>query len=211
MTTLFRPVGLEELSLIWDTGMRQFPPRLPHQPIFYPVANVEYATQIGRDWNTKDESSGFAGYVTKFVVPGTYLADFQPHTVGASTHVEYWIPAVSLSSFNAAIEGLIIVEAAYFGNGFKGYVPEKLELRDKDVVGQFVVLSRTWEQNRMNFANEVAANRKAVYLNFMFWSQFDFAGFGVDEQRRDATIARIMDAWNSNQIEIPLPERDCSL
>jgi hypothetical protein len=28
MTTLFRPVGLEELSLIWDSGMRQFPPRL---------------------------------------------------------------------------------------------------------------------------------------------------------------------------------------
>jgi hypothetical protein len=47
-----------------------------------------------------------------------------------------------------------------------------------------------------------------VYLNFLFWSQFDFTGFGVDEQRRDATIARIMDAWNSNQLEIPLPPGD---
>jgi len=25
MTTLFRPVGLNELSLIWDSGMREFP------------------------------------------------------------------------------------------------------------------------------------------------------------------------------------------
>jgi hypothetical protein len=62
MTTLFRPVGLHELALIWDSGMRQFPPRLPQQPIFYPVANTEYATQIARDWNTKDSS--FTGYVT---------------------------------------------------------------------------------------------------------------------------------------------------
>jgi hypothetical protein len=52
MTTLFRPVGLHELSLTWDAGMLEFPPRLPQQPIFYPVANMEYATQITRDWNT---------------------------------------------------------------------------------------------------------------------------------------------------------------
>jgi hypothetical protein len=52
MTTLFRPVGLHELALIWDSGMREFPPRLPHQPIFYPVAKMEYATQIARDWKT---------------------------------------------------------------------------------------------------------------------------------------------------------------
>src|SRR5215510_6595314 len=67
MTTLFRPVGLNELSLIWDSGMREFPPRLPHQPIFYPVANRDYATQIARDWNTKDSS--FAGYVTTLPHP----------------------------------------------------------------------------------------------------------------------------------------------
>ena len=38
--SLFRPVGLAELSLIWDSDMRGFPPRLPHQPFFYPVANM---------------------------------------------------------------------------------------------------------------------------------------------------------------------------
>jgi hypothetical protein len=62
-TTLFRPVGLQELALVWDKGMREFPPRLPHQPIFYPVANIEYARTIARDWNTVDEKSGFAGFV----------------------------------------------------------------------------------------------------------------------------------------------------
>jgi hypothetical protein len=48
-------------ALIWDKGMREFPPRLAHQPIFYPVANLEYARQIARDWNTADEKSGFSG------------------------------------------------------------------------------------------------------------------------------------------------------
>ena len=36
-TTLYRPVGQEELNLIQSSGYREFPPRLPHQPIFYPV------------------------------------------------------------------------------------------------------------------------------------------------------------------------------
>jgi len=37
MTTLYRPVGQQELDLIQSGGYREFPPRLPHQPIFYPV------------------------------------------------------------------------------------------------------------------------------------------------------------------------------
>src|ERR1700739_1589284 len=101
MTTLFRPVGLHELALIWDCGMRKFPPRLPHQPIFYPVANRDYATQIARDWNTKDSS--FAGYVTKFSVQDSHLVNYEPHSVGSATHVEYWIPAERLPQFNASI------------------------------------------------------------------------------------------------------------
>ena len=75
MTTLFRPVGLHELSLVWDSGMRAFPLCLPHQPIFYPVANREYATQIARDWNANDSS--FAGYVTKFSVDDSHLAHYE--------------------------------------------------------------------------------------------------------------------------------------
>ena len=62
---LYRPVGPEELDLIRESGFRAFPPRLADQPIFYPVMNEEYATQIARDWNVK--ASG-AGYVTRFAV-----------------------------------------------------------------------------------------------------------------------------------------------
>jgi hypothetical protein len=60
---LYRPVGPEELALIRESGFRRFPPRLPHQPIFYPVLTEAYATKIARDWNVK--ASG-AGYVTRF-------------------------------------------------------------------------------------------------------------------------------------------------
>ena len=34
---LYRPVGQAELDLIAASGWRRFPPRLSHQPIFYPV------------------------------------------------------------------------------------------------------------------------------------------------------------------------------
>lgn len=41
----------------------------------------------------------------------------------------------------------------------------------------------------MDFVCEVSTNRKAVYLNFLFWAQFDFTALSVDAQQRDATIA----------------------
>jgi hypothetical protein len=61
MATLFRPVGLRELSLLWDSSFREFRPRLPHQPFFYPVASADYARQIAARWNVNDEASGFFG------------------------------------------------------------------------------------------------------------------------------------------------------
>lgn len=51
---LFRPIGAKELELIKRSGMTKFPPRLPEQPIFYPVFNADYARQIARDWNIKN-------------------------------------------------------------------------------------------------------------------------------------------------------------
>lgn len=51
--TLWRPVGPEELELIEASGMREFPPRLPDQPIFYPVTSEDYAVKIARDWNAR--------------------------------------------------------------------------------------------------------------------------------------------------------------
>jgi hypothetical protein len=107
-TLLFRPVGKEELQLIAGSGFRAFPPRLPGQPIFYPVLNEECATQIARDWNTKNSHSK-AGYVTRFAVKTAYLSRFTVRKVGGSLHVEYWIPADKLTEFNQNIVGLIDV------------------------------------------------------------------------------------------------------
>jgi hypothetical protein len=104
--TLFRPVGPQELALIEASGFREFPPRLPDQPIFYPVTNHPYATQIARDWNVK--ASG-AGFVTRVAVKALYLARFRVQTVGGARHTEYWIPAEELPEFNANIVGLIEV------------------------------------------------------------------------------------------------------
>jgi hypothetical protein len=111
--TLFRPVGQGELDLIRESGYRAFPPRLDWQPIFYPVLSEDYAVQIARDWNTKDEASGFVGYVTRFRVRMGFLSNYEVRIVGASNHQEYWIPADDLGEFNANIVGRIEVIGEY--------------------------------------------------------------------------------------------------
>jgi hypothetical protein len=111
-TILFRPVGAEELRLIAESGYTAFPPRLPGQPIFYPVLNEEYATQIARDWNAKN-SSGGVGYVTRFAVKTEYLEQFVVRKVGGAKHLEYWIPAERLEEFNQNIVGRIKVVAKF--------------------------------------------------------------------------------------------------
>ena len=50
---LYRPVGTKELKLIQESDNREFPPRLPEQPIFYPVLNEKYASEIASGWNVK--------------------------------------------------------------------------------------------------------------------------------------------------------------
>jgi hypothetical protein len=111
-TTLYRPVGPKELKLIAESGYRAFPPRLPGQPIFYPVLNEEYATQIARDWNATNPAIG-AGYVTRFRVRTSHISKFVVRTVGSAIHQEYWIPAEELDEFNANIVGLIEVVAEF--------------------------------------------------------------------------------------------------
>lgn len=123
---LYRPVGLKELELIAQSGFKAFPPRLPEQPIFYPVLIFEYAQQIARDWNTK--SNSFAGFVTKFEVEDDYVNKFDVHVVGSQIHQELWVPAEELEEFNCHIIGRITVEAAYYGEAFKGEIDSKTNL-----------------------------------------------------------------------------------
>jgi hypothetical protein len=114
LVTLFRPVGKEELALIAEADYRAFPPRLPDQPIFYPVTNEEYAIQIARDWNTKTGSK--KGYVTRFTVKTGFLSQYEKQIVGGQKHEEYWIPAEELNEFNRNIVGRIEVIAEYSGD-----------------------------------------------------------------------------------------------
>lgn len=109
---LYRPVGLGELALIRASGFTAFPSRLPEQPIFYPVLNEEYATQIALDWNAKYNADR-AGFVTRFSVRNEFLQRYEVKTVGGSIHQEYWIPAEDLAEFNRNIVGEIEVIAEY--------------------------------------------------------------------------------------------------
>jgi hypothetical protein len=111
--TLYRPVGPKELALLEASGWRHFPPRLPEQPIFYPVMNEEYATQIARDWNVKESG---AGYVTRFAVDADFVARYPVQIVGNSMHKELWVPAEELDEFNRHIVGPIEV-VSRFGPG----------------------------------------------------------------------------------------------
>jgi hypothetical protein len=110
LTILYRPVGPKELELIAASGFRSFPPRLPEQPIFYPVLNEEYAIQIARDWNVP--ASG-AGFVTRFRVPTAFLTRYPPKIVGGKIHAELWVPAEDLPEFNRQIIGPIEVIAEF--------------------------------------------------------------------------------------------------
>ncbi|MBN8989110.1 MAG: ADP-ribosylation/crystallin J1 [Rhizobiales bacterium] len=108
--TLWRPVGPRELELIRESGMRAFPPRLPEQPIFYPVLSEEYAVKIARDWNVPASGSG---YVTRFEVRRSFLENYSVQPAGGSAHLEYWIPAEAMTAFNEAIVGEIKIVAEF--------------------------------------------------------------------------------------------------
>lgn len=110
IVTLWRPTGPEELALVKASGWRAWPPRLPEQPIFYPVLTEEYARMIARNWNVP--ASG-VGYVTRFRVRREFLDRYDVRQVGGRSILEYWIPAEDLQEFNANIIGVIEVVAVF--------------------------------------------------------------------------------------------------
>ena len=110
LLTLYRPVGPKELALIEASGWKEFPPRLPEQPIFYPVTNEEYATQIARDWNVRESGAGF---VTRFQIPAEFAACYPVQKVGGAPHTELRVPADQLTEFNRNIVGLIELVAEF--------------------------------------------------------------------------------------------------
>ena len=74
---LYRPVGTKELKLIEESNYSKFPPRLPEQPIFYPVLTEKYAVEITSRWNVK-----FNGNHKAFWIPAERLEEFHLHIIG---------------------------------------------------------------------------------------------------------------------------------
>ncbi|QSQ16559.1 hypothetical protein [Myxococcus landrumensis] len=197
---LFRPVGLEELLLIYRAGMRRFPPRLPDQPIFYPVLNRGYAEQIARDWNTK--SGTLAGYVSEFDVEDSHARSFEVQQVGGREHVELWVPAEALDVFNDHIQGTVRVLGAFFGASFAGVVPTESALKGKNARDQFEVLRTLRAQDAGALHREVMANQEAVFAHFPFWEQ---VGEGsANAQDAKATLVAIRSAWSAAFPEMTL-------
>ena len=64
---------------------------------------------MARDRNTKDESSGFVGYVLRFMVRSDFLKRYEIHIVGSAEHRENWIPRGDLEALNDNIVGNIEV------------------------------------------------------------------------------------------------------
>lgn len=117
--TLYRPIGVKELELIIESGFTKFPPRLSWQPIFYPVLNEDYASEIALKWNTTDEFSGYLGFVTEFEVTKDYVEKFEIQNVGGAIHNELWIPAEEMELFNNEIQGEIKITKTFVGSEFK--------------------------------------------------------------------------------------------
>jgi hypothetical protein len=107
VVVLYRPTGQKEYELVKESNFTQWPPRLPEQPIFYPVLNEDYANEIASKWNTKDTFSNHVGYVTKFRVLKAFLSKYKIEVVGGKQHEELWVPAEELEELNKNIVGKI--------------------------------------------------------------------------------------------------------
>jgi hypothetical protein len=121
---LFRPTGPEEMELVKASGFRRWPPRLPNQPIFYPVTNEEYATQIAREWNVSESGSG---YVTRFRVKASFIIPYPIQKVGGEKDGNDWAQnAIAMRYAGAVVlvgaDGKEIARRSY-SLGFNTIVP----------------------------------------------------------------------------------------
>lgn len=120
---LYRPVGLEELTLIAQAGYRSFPAQLAEPPIAYPILNLDYASHVAESVKTKDAEAGYAGFVAEFEISEQYARQFAVKSVGIRRrHRELLVPIEEFHNFNTRILGHIKVIAAFYGKQFRGMV-----------------------------------------------------------------------------------------
>lgn len=162
---LYRPTGLREMELVLEADRKGWPPRLPDQPIFYPVTVCRYAREIAEQWNRNDDFSGHVGFVTTFSVDRNYASRYPEQIVGTNqVHRELWVPAEELDEFNRHITGTIEVMEAYYGEKYGGPVPVSEALQRLSASRQLKVLITEGE--------DLARPEEAlIYLNHRYWRQ----------------------------------------
>ena len=101
--TLYRPNGTKRIGVDRQSGDEKISARLFWQPIFYPVLNVEYASEIAERWTEAMKDSDQAGFVTAFEISEEYFQPFQVQTVGLDHHQELWVPDHQPPEFNDQI------------------------------------------------------------------------------------------------------------
>ena len=195
---LYRPVGFKELDLILNTGNRRFPPRLASQPIFYPVLNKDYATEIARNWNTKDSNSGYAGYVTEFEIEDGYISSFETHQVGASRHIELWIPAEELENFNKYIQQNILIVSAYYGAEYTGKPTINTSLKDRDFKEILIYLCKLRRSSFIDYTCEVLSQWKIITQNYFLWRVTDFSELGISSTEKEELLISIKSVLQKN-------------
>lgn len=115
------------MLLIIESNFKKFPPRLEWQPIFYPVLDENYASEIAEKWNTRDEAGNYLGFVTQFEVLEDEVNKYPAQNVGAKNHNELWVPSEELEMFNLAIVGNIEVIKVFIGDDFKEPANAKID------------------------------------------------------------------------------------
>jgi hypothetical protein len=202
---LYRPTGVGEMVTILEADALRFPPRLPEQPIFYPVLNRAYAEQIAERWNAPNPGNGYAGFVTEFQVEAEYAARFEPQVVGSAMHRELWVPAEQLDAFNQHLIGPITLVRAYYGAGYvgpalrRGMMPQHLLARE-----QLPALESIGRYNGVDLMLEIRMQRVAVQLNFAYWVRTDLTVDGFELDEKIATLRRVRDVWNDAYPTSPL-------
>jgi hypothetical protein len=192
------------MTLILESGSTRFPPRLPEQPIFYPVLNQEYAEQIAAQWNAPSAQSGCVGFVTAFAVDARYGARFKAHTVGNALHRELWVPAEQLDEFNRHLVGPIRLLSADYGEEYTGPTPKSYMLKGRAAREQLPLLESIRNYSGMDFILEVRAQRLVVQLNFAYWVRGDFTALGLPLERKLVILGDVRWAWRDYLPDVAL-------
>jgi len=206
MKRLYRPVGLYEMKLLLDLELKAFPPRLPEQPIFYPVLNKAYADQIASEWNTKDKFSGYAGFVTEFDVSSPFIDRYEEQIVGAGNHKELWIPAEQLQEMNENIQGTIRLVDVFYGGNYAGLTPELIAFEDKNITDQFKVWQEISDNDPAEFSCRIREQWKPIFVNFKYWADASHERSGIGKESKDETLSRMKKVWYEHFPDLSLFE-----